>query len=114
MIESLPVEHIQHLHRIVPLPEAVVEVSRALKQTEIDEALGVVLELALPHALCLDPVLGAEGRGQQSDGQAAHEKGDKYKGSFLEVHPCINIDDLCLIISIVPRLEGEGGVGAVE
>ena len=60
--------------------------SRALKQPEIDSAIGFVTKITVPAALCLHPVLGAQPCRQQGDRQAAHEKGDKDEGSLFKVH----------------------------
>ena len=70
----------------MPVAQPRIQVAAATKQPKVYRPIGLVAEVALPAASGLQPVLRAQGRPQQRDGQAADEKGHKYQRSLLEIH----------------------------
>ena len=64
---NLPIEDFDHVHRIVPVTKAGVEVARPMKQSEVDAPVRLRAKVALPPTFGLDPVLRAQTSGQQRD-----------------------------------------------
>jgi len=83
---SLPVKNIYHIHGIMSLPQAGVEMASPLEKPEIDGPIGLVAKVSAPLTAGLDPVVRAQAGRQQRDAQAAHEEGDKDEGALPEIH----------------------------
>ena len=83
---NAPEQNLKHIHGIMPVAQPRIQVAAATKQPKVYRPIGLVAEVALPAASGLQPVLRAQGRPQQRDGQAADEKGHKYQRSLLEIH----------------------------
>ena len=81
----LAVLHAEHVHLVDADAEPVVELARPAEEAEVHVALGLVVRG--PHRVRGHPVLRAEARPEEGEGQAANEEGEEDEEAFPGLHP---------------------------